>query len=331
MIKSQTQTQPVQQANRMLYAGRRRALQVTLVVVTAGVYQFITVACGQQPNRTSLDQSTTDSMTTEVALSPTNGVSSGQIAQVTTIVSGNTTSVVGNKTMNIRYTRSGGRTPPRDREILDIDATGAFTLWRSVGAATNPPTPIGRFVGQLDAQLNAEVQSEAQAALDAGDVSQTPRPDSPVETITVDGVKARLGAYDEPAGAWGTLVSRLRQLLGDLAAFPQAALTLEVQPDGSRAQLIHQGSEALQLDLSALTVRAVLWESDNKAGDWRAPKASGSPGRLTADPGWTYDLLFDHGFTVASGQDVVAYVTLTVFDGQQAIPVALSSPRTQSG
>lgn len=313
----------------MLYAGRRRMLRAALMVAAVGVGQSV-AACGQQPDRTSLDQSTANSMTTGVALSSTNGVSSGQIVEGVSTPSTEATPVVGNITMNIRYTRSGGRTPPRDREILDIDATGAFTLWRSVGAATNPPTPVGQFAGQLDAQLAAELQRETQAAVNAGDVSLTPRPDSPVETITLDGVKARLGAYDEPAGAWGTLVSRLRQLLGDLTAFPQAALAIEVQPDGTRAKLIQQGPDALQLDLSALTVRAVLWEGDNKAGDWRAPKASGSTGRLNADPGWTYDLPFDHGFTVASGQEIVVYVTLTAFDGQQATPVALSSPRAQS-
>ncbi len=54
--------------------------------------------------------------------------------------------------MIVTYRRVGGMQPPPDRELLTIDDDGSFTLWRSVGWATYPPTPVGRFSGRLDGQ-----------------------------------------------------------------------------------------------------------------------------------------------------------------------------------
>jgi hypothetical protein len=52
--------------------------------------------------------------------------------------------------MMIHYARSGGFRPPRDREILTIEEDGAFTMWRSVGSAVHPPSPVGRFAGHCE-------------------------------------------------------------------------------------------------------------------------------------------------------------------------------------
>jgi hypothetical protein len=228
--------------------------------------------------------------------------------------------------MTIRYTRSGGRTPPRDREVLEIGDDGAFTLWRSVGSATDPPTPVGSFAGKLEARDRTAITKLADAARQAGDLNIRPKPDSSTETISLDGATARLGALDQPEEPWGPLITRLRELLGELTSKPRAALALEVTPDGTAARLVQQGSDSLELDLTKLTVRAVLWKEYDKRGDWHAKDVS-NPGRITADPGWSLDLPFDHGFHIGSGEEVVAYVTCSAFDGDQAILVALTSPR----
>lgn len=234
--------------------------------------------------------------------------------------------------MKIRYTRSGGRTPPRDREILEIDTEGAFTMWRSVGSATHPPTPIGRFAGQLDAQEQKKIQQAAAKAAKAGDLKLKPPPGAATDSITVGEAQARLGANDKAEGDWAGLIEGLRRLLGELTASPEAAIALKVEKRGQAARLVHQGSAEIQLDLSGLTVRAVLWEGHNKNGDWRAKELpAGADSKVKAGPGWSFDLPFDHGFKVTSGQEVVAYVTFAAFEGERAIPVGLSTPRDNSG
>lgn len=231
--------------------------------------------------------------------------------------------------MKVHYERSGGRQPPRDREILEISEDGSFTLWRSVGWATHPPTPVGRFAGHLEPETHQAVRVAAVAAVAAGDLRLLPKPDAAIETVLVDSVRARMGTHEEPPGAWGTLMTHLRQLLGELTNQPQAALGLEVVDGGRSARLIHLGSQPLRLDFNDLTVRAVLWEGYRKVGDWWAARGwrpSGSAD-VTATAGWSLALPFEHNFVVTEGREVVAFVTLTIYDGERRIPISLTIPR----
>ncbi|MGH2343986.1 MAG: hypothetical protein ACRDG4_02090 [Chloroflexota bacterium] len=226
--------------------------------------------------------------------------------------------------MTISYQRSGGRRPPRDNESLRIDDAAGFTMWRSVGAAAYPATAIGHFAGTLAPEVREALTQEGADAVAAGNLSLTPKPDGAVETIVVDAVQASLGANDDPTGPWLPLVSRVRKLLGDLTAQPRAAIAAQIGQDGTSAQLVHLGTEPLRLDLSALTVRAVLWRNYSTHGDWRAPNP-GLPGELTAEPGWSLTLPFDHGFTVPEGASVRVYVTFSAFNGDVSVPVSVEA------
>ncbi|HXT37232.1 MAG TPA: hypothetical protein VN837_16785 [Chloroflexota bacterium] len=223
--------------------------------------------------------------------------------------------------MNISYQRSGGRRPPRDNESLQI-TDARFTMWRSVGAATYPATAIGHFAGTLPPDVREALGQEAAGAAGAGNLTLTPKPDGALETITVDSVRASLGANDDPAGPWQPLITHLRQLLGDLTAQPRAAIAAHVEPDGTSARLVHLGTEPLRLDLTSLSVRAVLWQDYTTRGDWRAPNA-GRPGETTAAPGWSLGLPFDHGFTIPEGTGVRVYVTFGAFNDAVLVPVSV--------
>jgi hypothetical protein len=227
----------------------------------------------------------------------------------------------------INYSRSGGFQPPPDHETLFIDAGGTFSMWRSVSMASNPLSPIGRFAGQLDAQMHARLQAAAAAAAAAGDLRITPVPDAAIETFQVGGVRATMGAHDTPQGPWLDLVKPLRQLLGKLAAFPVAAIALEVSPNGRSARLVHRGAETLRIDLGDLGVRAVLWRDFVPEANWRASgEQIGDRGSVRATPGWSLELPFDHGFECAPGDKVVAYVTFAAFEGDAAVLVSLQTP-----
>ena len=230
--------------------------------------------------------------------------------------------------MNVRYRRGGGRRPPPDREVLDIASDGSFTMWRSNGSASYPPSPVGRFSGKLSVEDAGQLETLATAAAAAGDLDVTPPPDAAIERIELEGATARVGHHEEPEGPWGPLAALLRRLLGDLTAQPLAAIALEVAPGAAAARLVHRGTMPLELNLENLEVRAVLWQGYRTQGDWRAPAGRAFAGRVTAGPGLAFDLPFDHGFEVGEGREVVAYATLVALDSGQPVPVSLTSPRS---
>jgi hypothetical protein len=223
----------------------------------------------------------------------------------------------------VHYTRTGGRLPPRDRERLTIFADGSFEMWRSVGAASQPPSPVGRFQGRVPGELFKTLEQQAAGAGTAGDLAVMPPPDAAIDRIQVAGAQASMGRHDQPAGPWGSLAETLRAALGVLTSQPAAALALQVSPSGTAARLVHQGSQRLRVDLRHLQVRAVLWNQRKKEGDWRQQTSEAEI--VEAGPGWSFDLLFAHGFTVAPGLAVAAYVTAGLFDGEQLVPVSLEA------
>jgi hypothetical protein len=228
--------------------------------------------------------------------------------------------------MKIRYTRQGGHRPPRDDERLEIDQ-GRFTLWRTVSSATYPPTPIGSFAGELPAAEWDELREMITAAVEEGDLQRQIAPDSPIETIRAGDVTARLGIHDEPEGAWGAVIARLRDLLRQCTGQPAAALSLTVSSDGKRATLKRLGTETLDVDLSWSTVRAVLWEEEwQNKGSWSDAVEDG-PAEETEE-GWSYELPFGHGFTPEQNQQVVAYLTMKVRRDGTEVDASLESPRT---
>lgn len=230
----------------------------------------------------------------------------------------------------VRYSRTGGRLPPRDRERLLVYPDGAFDMWRSISTASLPPSPVGQFRGQLPPALLAELQSHVASAARAGDMQVIPPPDAAIDCIQIPAAQATMGQHEEPEGSWGLLVSFLRSALGSLTDQPQAAVLLQVAPDGQSARLAHAGSAPLTLALNALSVRAVLWRGRKKEGDWYAPKDPGLPSDpITAQPGWVFDLPFGHGFSMQPEHVVAAYVTLTLYDAGQPVPVSLEA-RSQS-
>ncbi len=225
--------------------------------------------------------------------------------------------------MFIHYQSRGGTVTPQDREQLEIDEHGAFTMWRSiVGNAPYPMDAVGRFSGQLDPKTLADLKNEVAAAKGQGDLKKAPPRDAATATIEIDGAQASLGGTDEGEGAWGKLIAHLRTLQFELLRHPQAAIALELTQGGKGARLVHQGKEPLKIDLKDLSVRAVLWEGYTKRGDWRAtskPSASSD----SAVPGWSLDLPFGHDFQIGSGQTVKAYVTFAVYDGTARVPVSI--------
>jgi hypothetical protein len=212
---------------------------------------------------------------------------------------------------------------PQFLEELEIADDGTFKMWRSVSKASELPSPIGRFAGSVaDAQQNA-LSEAAQRAKAEGSRTWLVSPDSPVDRFDVDGINATLGIHHHGEGAWKDLVAQVRPLLRELTASPLAAIALELADGG--AQLVHQGTEPLTLDLSTLTVRADHWRDGHSLARWTAPSPATAQGEVVAEPGWKLDLPFEHGFDVRPGDRVTADVTFAARDGDRLVPVGLQA------
>ena len=202
--------------------------------------------------------------------------------------------------MIVSYARIGGRVPPPDNEGLQVEDDGSFTMWRSIAPS------VGRFAGKLSADELSRLKTEAEKAAAQGDVSRPPTMDGSAERFQVEGATA-------------TLATHVRKLLGELVSMPQAAVGLEVGEDGRSARLVHLGDKPLAVDLSKLSIRAVLWgRGFRKLGDWSTPAKPG-PVQAEASDSWNAPLPFDHGLKPGKNKVLHVYVTFAVSEnGQRA-------------
>jgi hypothetical protein len=219
----------------------------------------------------------------------------------------------------IALTRTGGMRPPRLDERLDVADDGTFQLWRSVGTATLPATPIGSFAGRLSDAQRRSVGEAAHAAAEEGSREWSPLPDSPVDRVQVSGVSATLGIHENGDGAWPALIRLVRDLLVDLTGLPSAAIALE--GNGGGAELVHRGTNPLRLDLSSLSIRAVHWRGDDSQGTWTTDAPSSQD--VLADAGWRLTLPLDHGFEPRPGDRIVVRATFAAHDGERMVPVSV--------
>jgi hypothetical protein len=209
----------------------------------------------------------------------------------------------------VTYVRAGGRTAPADRERLEVAADATFTMQRSVRSPS-----VGRFAGRLTSQEARLLDVAARAAAAAGPLTGTRVPDAAGETATVDGVTATFGG-GTPSGPWGPLAEQLRRLLDDLVRAPEAAVALEVAPDGTKATLKRLGQGPLTVDLGKLSVSATLFGADGNAmGTWKSPPAPAARPEQT-DAGWTSALPFGHGLEMGAGRKLQVAATFVVDGG----------------
>lgn len=215
--------------------------------------------------------------------------------------------------MIVRYARIGGRVQPPDNEGLQVENDGSFTMWRSIAPA------VGRFAGKLSADDLSRLKMEAAKVAAQGDVTRQPTMDGSAERFEVEGATATMGSDDYVEGPWGDLTMDVRRLLGELVSKPEAAVGLEVGKDGRTARLVHLGDKPLEVDLSTLSVRAVLWgRGFQKLGDWSAPGKS-APGVAEAAGSWNAPLPFDHDLKPGKNKVLHVYVTFAVSEnGQRA-------------
>jgi hypothetical protein len=169
--------------------------------------------------------------------------------------------------------------PPPLRELLTVRADGTASAWRSNGPV------VGRFAGPADGIDALRAAVERAAAAGEPEPLELP-PDAAWEEVRAAG---RTGRFETDAPApepWTDLVDRCRALLDSLAASPEAAVAIVLDPDG-RVRLEHRGGGTIVLELDSLQVSLTRWRDGREAGRAATPVPAG---RVEAGPGWSLDV-----------------------------------------
>lgn len=213
----------------------------------------------------------------------------------------------------LEYERSGGR-PPADDERLLVRLDGRFEARRTLGGPR-----IGTFEGSLDASTLRGLADAVGAAREAGELAVPTPMDGATETLRVPGAGATLGSNERPAGAWGPLVERARELLDTVVLeSPSAGVELSATPGSGR--LAQVGSGTLEIDLASLKTRLVrLDEAGLVLARWQASAAGARAEDAgpaadrewsVAGPGWSSPIPYDHPIELAPGDRLQVWVTL---------------------
>ena len=219
------------------------------------------------------------------------------------------------------YSRTGGLGPPPESESLTVDDDGSLQIRRSSGTPA-----VGRFRGRLTPDETDRVRALAAAAEGEGSVDAMILPDSSLVTVGAGSETARYGDGAPPPGAWGELGEVLAELLDRRLEAPVAAIELVLGDDERSARLEHRGDDALAVDLSSLAVRAVLWKGYYElVGEWSSASPPGADARMTAKPGWSVDVPFDHPFEPGPGQTLHASALFGLGVGGGPISPVLAS------
>lgn len=225
----------------------------------------------------------------------------------------------------VTFRRSGGRAGPREQEDLAVHADGSFTIWRAVNAG-----PIGRFGGALDGADADAVRAAVAAAAGTAGPPASMVLDAVSETVTIGQERVTVGRHDVPDGPWGDLFVLLRRLVDQGTDQPVAAVALETDARGTFARLVQRGPDALEVDLSRVTIGAQAFGPGYSIhGRWSTVVEAG--GRGPATPGWTLDLPFEHGLEVSDGRVVQVRVEFVAYDGVLAVPVMTVASPTPPG
>jgi hypothetical protein len=225
----------------------------------------------------------------------------------------------------LSYRREGGWPPP-DHELLEIQDDGSFTLWRTIGRASQPPAPIGGFKGTLTEGERSDLQGLLNRIHQAADIRMPFPPDSAVETIMAAGRTALLPHTGMPGEPWAGLVALARTLLVQLTDRPRAALGLRLTDAGKRVDLVLLGDRSLLVDLSRVSVRAILWSGYEQLGTWESGQLQLGPGPAQLQPGWSRELPFSHGLNETSTAQIRAYVDLRLHNSGGWLEGSLQTP-----
>jgi hypothetical protein len=215
--------------------------------------------------------------------------------------------------MLLRFRRLADAPPP-ERELLDVQADGTATAWRSNGGV------IGRFAGPVP---DPEGLRTAVKGVDG--VAPPPDPDLPadaaVEVLEIGDRRARFASRVPVDGPWGPLVGACRSLLDAMTGSPLAAIGATLERDGT-LRLEARGPEPLPVELASLEATVTLWQNGREAAAGRV--VGGELDRVEAGPGWSVELK-PPAMEIEGGGTLAGVATFVADDEGIYVPVALTA------
>ena len=221
----------------------------------------------------------------------------------------------------LHFERQGGA-PPEDDEELTVLDDGSFSARRTIGGRM-----IGTFAGQLESTAQLDLKRALAAAAKADDLTlETPRHGA-TEVLEAGGRTLRIGSNEMPRAPWRALVERVRAMLTDEVVDAPAA-AIELLADSRTARLVHVGSEPLEVDIGSLAVRVTRMSDEGGVlGRWNGRPAGSlvdngerlvpTPRWVTAGPGWSAPIPFDHPLELAPGDMLQVWVDVPIRDGER--------------
>jgi hypothetical protein len=218
----------------------------------------------------------------------------------------------------LTFSRTGGRAP-RDDETLSVAEDGTFEARRTLGGPR-----VGTFRGQLPERAARALRKAVAALEDAEDLEiPTPR-EGATEVLACAGRTLRTGSNERAPKPWRAALDLTRALLEDeVVEAPLAAV--ELVADERSARLAHAGTEPVEVDTGSVVVNVVRLGDDGAVlARWRGRRDDrlvsngetlvAEPEWVTATPGWTAELPFDHPVELARGDWLQVWVDLPVRD-----------------
>jgi hypothetical protein len=207
--------------------------------------------------------------------------------------------------------------PPPLREILRVEPDGTFRMWRSNAEA------VGRFAGTVPGFEALAAQVGAARAAEPPAAGRQPA-DATLDTIEVDGFEVTLRPSQRPDGPWGGLAARLRDLLKELLAQPEAAIALDIGAAGGfeRVRLVQRGSSALPIKLGSLDVTLeVFRDTTTVATGHGSPIAARD---VAAGPGWSEEVAVP-ALEVPAGTVLLVRASFVAVDDGVLVPVTVEA------
>ncbi len=221
----------------------------------------------------------------------------------------------------LRFERRGGR-PPRDDEALTIAEDGSFTARLTVGGSS-----IGSFEGKMPGAVATRLRRAVEAVAAADDVTIPTAHHGSTEVLEVGGRTLRIDAAEDAPKPWRALLELVRKLVDEtVAGSPDAAIRLVA--DARSARLDHAGRSAFDVDLGSVLVKVIrVADEGGVLGRWNGRPAGSmvdngetvvpTPRWVTAGPGWSAALPFDHPLELAPGDMFQVWVDVPIRDGER--------------
>ena len=239
------------------------------------------------------------------------------------------------RTRWLSFERRGGAPPPDD-EALALAEDGSFTARRTMGGPR-----IGSFEGRLPGDDMQRLNAAVDAAARAEDLTLPTPGHGATEVLEVAGRRLQLGSNETPPRPWRRLVEQAREALtGSAIASPKAAV--ELVADSRSARLDHAGDRPIEIDIGSVAVQVIrVADEGGVLGRWNGRVTEGlvddgeklvpTPAWVTAGPGWSVPLPFDHPLELAPGDMFQVWVDVPIREGDRARAARLYVPVLTDG